>query len=94
MKSWLLPVAPGAVFSAPFASAQNDPTRTGAGGTAHLAVEYFKLSTGTDLVHIPYKGTGRALTDLAGGSVQVMISALPGSLALIQGKPERSRRLR
>jgi tripartite-type tricarboxylate transporter receptor subunit TctC len=59
---------------------------TGAGGTSHLAMEYFKLSTGTDLVHIPYKGTGPALTDLAGGQVQVMISALPGTIPFIQGK--------
>ncbi len=59
---------------------------TGAGGTSHLAMEYFKLSTGTNLVHIPYKGTGPALTDLAGGQVQVMISALPGTIGFIQGK--------
>ena len=59
---------------------------TGAGGTSHLAMEYFKLSTGTDLVHIPYKGTGPALIDLAGGQVQVMISALPGTIPYIQGK--------
>lgn len=59
---------------------------TGAGGTSHLAMEYFKLSTGTDLTHIPYKGTGPALTDVAGGQVQVMISALPGTIPFIQGK--------
>ena len=59
---------------------------TGAGGTSHLAMEYFKLSTGTDLVHIPYKGTGPALIDLTGGQVQVMISALPGTIPYIQGK--------
>jgi tripartite-type tricarboxylate transporter receptor subunit TctC len=59
---------------------------TGAGGTSHLAMEYFKLSTGTNLVHIPYKGTGPALTDLAGGQVQAMISALPGTIPFIQGK--------
>jgi tripartite-type tricarboxylate transporter receptor subunit TctC len=59
---------------------------TGAGGTSHLAMEYFKLSTGTDLVHIPYKGTGPALTDVAGGQLQTMISALPGTLPFIQGK--------
>ena len=59
---------------------------TGAGGTSHLAMEYFKLSTGTDLVHIPYKGTGPALIDLAGVQVQVMISALPGTIPYIQGK--------
>ena len=59
---------------------------TGAGGTSHLAMEYFKLTTGTNLVHIPYKGTGPALTDLAGGQVQAMISALPGTIPFIQGK--------
>jgi tripartite-type tricarboxylate transporter receptor subunit TctC len=59
---------------------------TGAGGTSHLAMEYFKLSTGTDLTHIPYKGTGPALTDLAGTQIQVMISALPGTIPFIQGK--------
>ena len=59
---------------------------TGAGGTSHLAMEYFKLSTGTNLVHIPYKGTAPALTDLAGGQVQAMISALPGTMPFIQGK--------
>ena len=59
---------------------------TGAGGTSHLAMEYFKLETGTNLVHIPYKGTGPALTDLAGGSTQAMISALPGTIPFIQGK--------
>ncbi|MDB5903886.1 MAG: Tricarboxylate transport protein TctC [Betaproteobacteria bacterium] len=59
---------------------------TGAGGTSHLAMEYFKLSTGTDFTHIPYKGTGPGLTDLAGGQIQVMISALPGTIPFIQGK--------
>lgn len=59
---------------------------TGAGGTSHLAMEYFKLSTGTDLTHIPYKGTGPGLTDVTSGQVQVMISALPGTIPFIQGK--------
>jgi tripartite-type tricarboxylate transporter receptor subunit TctC len=59
---------------------------TGAGGTSHLAMEYFKISTHTDLTHIPYKGTAPALTDVTGGQVQVMISALPGTIPFIQGK--------
>jgi tripartite-type tricarboxylate transporter receptor subunit TctC len=58
---------------------------TGAGGTSHLAMEYFKLSTGTNLTHIPYKGTGPALIDVAGGQLQVMISALPGTIPFIKG---------
>jgi tripartite-type tricarboxylate transporter receptor subunit TctC len=59
---------------------------TGAGGTSHLAMEYFKIMSGTNLTHIPYKGTGPGLTDVAGGQVQVMISALPGTIPFIQGK--------
>ena len=59
---------------------------TGAGGTSHLAMEYFRLETKTDLVHIPYKGTAPALTDLVGGQTQVMISALPGTVPFINAK--------
>lgn len=59
---------------------------TGAGGTSHLAMEYFKLETGIDVVHIPYKGTAPALTDLVAGQTQVMISALPGTLPFIASK--------
>jgi tripartite-type tricarboxylate transporter receptor subunit TctC len=59
---------------------------TGAGGTSHLAMEYFKLSTGTKIVHIPYKGTAPALTDMVAGQVQVMISALPGTVPFINAK--------
>jgi tripartite-type tricarboxylate transporter receptor subunit TctC len=58
---------------------------TGAGGTSHLAAEYFKQLTGTDMVHVPYKGTGPALADLVGGSTQFMISAAPGTLGFIKG---------
>ncbi len=49
----------------------------GAGSAAHLAVEYFKLVTGTDIVHVPYKGTGPALTDLLGGQVALTMTGLP-----------------
>ncbi|MDB5810088.1 MAG: putative exported protein [Betaproteobacteria bacterium] len=59
---------------------------TGAGGTAHLAMEYFRLETGTNLVHIPYKGTAPGLTDVVGNQVQVMISALPGTVPFINAK--------
>jgi tripartite-type tricarboxylate transporter receptor subunit TctC len=59
---------------------------TGAGGTSHLAMEYFRLSTGTAIVHIPYKGTAPALTDMVAGQTQVMISALPGTVPFINGK--------
>jgi tripartite-type tricarboxylate transporter receptor subunit TctC len=59
---------------------------TGAGGGSHLATEYFKLATGTDLVNIPYKGTGPALIDLVAGQTHVMISGLPGTVPFIKSK--------
>jgi tripartite-type tricarboxylate transporter receptor subunit TctC len=52
----------------------------GVGSAAHLAMEYFKLATGTDIVHVPYKGTAPALTDLIGGQVSVTMTGLPPSL--------------
>jgi tripartite-type tricarboxylate transporter receptor subunit TctC len=48
----------------------------GNGGPQHLAMELLKLEAGIDLVHVPYKGAGGALTDLIGGHVEAMISAL------------------
>lgn len=59
----------------------------GVGSGLHLAGELFQIQTGTDLVHVPYKGTGQALTDVLGGTVPLMFSNLPGVLAQIrQGK--------
>ena len=50
----------------------------GAGTTTHLGVELFKMMTGVNMVHVPYKGTGQALTDVISGQVQMMMSsALP-----------------
>ncbi len=48
---------------------------TGTGGSTHLVMEFFKLTANVDLTHIPYKGTGPAVTDLIGGQIQVMIAA-------------------
>ncbi len=45
----------------------------GSGSLPHLATELFKAQTGTDFVHVPYKGGGPMVTDLLGGSVQVVI---------------------
>src|ERR1051326_225493 len=46
----------------------------GAGTTQHMAAELFKLRTGTDIVHIPYKGSAPALTALIAGEVQISFS--------------------
>ena len=47
----------------------------GNGGLLHLAGELFKMMTGVDLVHVPYRGAQPALTDVISGQVQVMIAA-------------------
>ncbi len=44
---------------------------TGSGGVQHLATELFSLTTGVKMLHVPYKGSAPALTDLVGGQVQV-----------------------
>ena len=56
----------------------------GVGTTLHLSVELFKSMTGTDLVHVPYKGGAQALADLIGGQVQLMIANLPEQIAHIK----------
>lgn len=57
---------------------------SGNGTSIHLAGELFKTQTRTFMVHFPYKGSGPALTDLAGGTMQVMFDNLPSSMALIR----------
>ena len=59
----------------------------GVGTSSHLAGELFQQLTGTKLVHIPYKGSGPAMTDLLGGQVQMAFDPLSSSLPFIkQGK--------
>jgi tripartite-type tricarboxylate transporter receptor subunit TctC len=50
---------------------------TGTGGITHLATELFDIMAGTKMTHVPYKGTGPALTDVLGGQVQLIFGALP-----------------
>ena len=56
----------------------------GVGSGLHLAGELFKQQTGADLLHIPYKGTAPALNDVLGGTVPLMFSNLPATLAHIR----------
>jgi tripartite-type tricarboxylate transporter receptor subunit TctC len=49
----------------------------GLGTTQHLAGELFKMKTGADIVHVPYKGGGPAVADLLGGQVQLMFPNIP-----------------
>lgn len=56
----------------------------GIGSGLHLAGELFKQETGTDLLHVPYKGTAPALNDVLGGTVPLMFSNLPATLQHIR----------
>ena len=49
----------------------------GNGSAAHIATEYFKLQTQTQMQHVPYKGTAPAVTDLVAGQIQLMFTGVP-----------------
>jgi tripartite-type tricarboxylate transporter receptor subunit TctC len=57
---------------------------SGSGTSIHLSGELFKTMTGVNMVHVPYKGSAPAITDLIGGQVQVMFDNLPSSLQQIK----------
>jgi tripartite-type tricarboxylate transporter receptor subunit TctC len=56
----------------------------GIGGPQHVAGELFKFMAGVDLVHVPYRGSTPALTDLIAGQVQVMFDVTPSSIPHIK----------
>jgi tripartite-type tricarboxylate transporter receptor subunit TctC len=49
-----------------------------------MAGELFKMMTGIDMVHVPYRGAGPALTDLLGGQVQLMFASMPSAIEYIR----------
>ena len=53
---------------------------TGTGGITHLASELFDLLAGTQMTHVPFKGTGPALTALLSNEIQLMFAALPAAI--------------
>jgi tripartite-type tricarboxylate transporter receptor subunit TctC len=55
----------------------------GNGSAPHMAGELFKMMAGVDMLHIPYRGQGPALTDLLGGEVQVLFATAPGTTEYI-----------
>ncbi|MBV9348975.1 MAG: tripartite tricarboxylate transporter substrate binding protein BugE, partial [Pseudolabrys sp.] len=57
---------------------------SGNGSVSHLMGEQFKLATGTDIVHVPYRGIGPAMNDAIGGMIQVLYDNLPTSLPHVQ----------
>jgi tripartite-type tricarboxylate transporter receptor subunit TctC len=57
---------------------------SGSGTSVHLSGELFKSMTGCEMLHVPYKGAGPALTDLMGGQVHVLFDNLPSSIGHIK----------
>jgi len=57
---------------------------SGAGSTIHVSGELFKMMTGVDMIHVPYRGSAPALTDMIGGQVQVMFDNIPTSIEHIR----------
>src|SRR5215203_5352550 len=71
------------------AYAKSKPDKTtmasaGKGAPSHLAGELFKMMTGVDMVHVPYRSGGPALIDLLGGQVQVMFPSTVSSIEYIR----------
>ena len=56
----------------------------GVGGTPHLTMELFKVATGIDVVHVPYKNSSQGFTDVAGGQIQSCFFTLPGLLPFVK----------
>ncbi len=57
---------------------------TGAGSLGHLAAELFKVTAGTDMTHVSYKGGGPAVTALLSNEVQLYFSTMPAALPLVR----------
>jgi tripartite-type tricarboxylate transporter receptor subunit TctC len=58
---------------------------SGVGGPHHLSGEYFKSVTGANLLHVPYKGGGPAMTDLIGGQIPMLFTSLGPAVGAVKG---------
>jgi len=74
----LLAAAKGKPGSLTFAS-------SGAGSSTHLSGELFKALSGAEILHVPYKGSSQALTDVVSGQVTMLFDNAPSSMGFIQG---------
>jgi len=62
----------------------------GNGSGSHVCGELFKMMTGINMVHVPYRGAAPAMTDLIGGQVQVMFPDMPSSIEYIRSEKLRA----
>jgi tripartite-type tricarboxylate transporter receptor subunit TctC len=70
-----------------YAKARPGKINMGSGGigtTLHVSGELFKMMTGVDMLHVPYRGAGPMLTDLLGGQVQVAFDPTPSSIGYVK----------
>lgn len=63
---------------------------TGSGSSNHLSMELFRLMTGTNLIHVPYKGSAPMVTDLLGGHVQVAFDNVPNVVTQVKANKLRA----
>src|SRR5579862_9874126 len=57
---------------------------SGTGSSGHLAGEMFKMMAGVDMLHVPYRGAGPALTDLLGGQVLIAVTGTTGAIEYVK----------
>ena len=62
----------------------------GSGSSTHMAGEWFKVYTGVNLTHIPYKGSAQAMQDLLGGQIELMFENLPTAIAQVRAGKVRA----
>jgi tripartite-type tricarboxylate transporter receptor subunit TctC len=58
----------------------------GAGTVSHVAIDLFKMISGVDIVHVPYRGSAPMIVDLLGGQVQASMDHLPTSIENIKAR--------
>jgi tripartite-type tricarboxylate transporter receptor subunit TctC len=63
---------------------------SGTGGTPHIAGEMLKMRTGANLTHVPYKGGGQALTDVVGGQIPLVFTAVAGAHGFVKNGKVRA----
>jgi tripartite-type tricarboxylate transporter receptor subunit TctC len=56
----------------------------GTGASSHVVAELFKMRAGINMTHVPYKGLGPALTEVAGGQVNSLFSSIPAAMQLVK----------
>jgi tripartite-type tricarboxylate transporter receptor subunit TctC len=88
------PGVPAATMREFIAHAKQNPGKVnygsaGPGSVNHLALELFKVRTGTDIVHVPYRGIADATKDLLGGQLQAMTASIPATLPQLAEKRVR-----